>query len=211
MNGPFPLGTRNSHAPVSEWDWERGYLARGQRYRVVRPFVDVDGDMHPVGEEWIFLGSGFSRFEDDLFLFVRMLADDEWEFCLRWRPGFQLEIIENFLSYVNPVRSDGTLEKFSGPQPRRIKVVTLTPAAVKQARVMCNAAAKPYLRLTIRSGHSTTFYCDFVPDHRIEASNDYLDESQGIPIVVDIRSSLFLDGKTIDWQDKPQSVGFTTK
>ena len=124
---------------------------------------------------------------------------------LRWRPGLHLEIIENFLNYVNPVRPDGKLESLSGPQPRRIKVVTLTPAAAQRAREMCHATAKAYFRLKVRSGQSTTFHCDLAPDDRIEASEDYLDESQGIPVVVDIRSSLFLNGKIIDWR----SAGFT--
>jgi hypothetical protein len=40
-------------------DTQHQFPVSGQRYRVIRPFVDYDRDVHPMGEEWIFLGCQF--------------------------------------------------------------------------------------------------------------------------------------------------------
>lgn len=40
-------------------------------------------------------------------------------------------------------------------------------------------------------------------DDRVSRDDDYLDEQNGIQIVVDKRSALFLEGATIDWQTTP--------
>jgi hypothetical protein len=106
MDGPYVPGTYKALVPPSQWDWERSHLVRGQRYRVVKAFVDAEGDQHPVGEDWVFLMGMFSRFDNELSLCVRLASGDEWRIPLVWKPEAQQEIIENFLQYVAPV-SDG--------------------------------------------------------------------------------------------------------
>lgn len=103
MKGPYPSGTWISDSPVSQWDWERTRLVRGHKYKVVKSFVDAHGDRHSVGEEWLFITTMFSKFDDELILCVRTDAGDEWTISLRWKPGLQEEIIENFSDYVSPV------------------------------------------------------------------------------------------------------------
>jgi hypothetical protein len=100
MNGPYTAGTCKNPIPPSQWDWEKKRLSRGQRYRVTKTFLDADGDLHEVGEEWLFIACMFSRFDDELIVCVQLQSNDEWKVPLIWRPEAQQEIIENFLDYV---------------------------------------------------------------------------------------------------------------
>ncbi len=101
MQGPYPPGTHSpSWAPTN---WEKARLVRGRRYRIVKAFVDADGDPHQEGEEWSFVASAFSRQDDELMVCVRRSDMAEWRILLFWRPEAQQEIIENFCQYVRPV------------------------------------------------------------------------------------------------------------
>ncbi len=57
MQGAYRIGSLGSPVTPAEGDWERTRLVRGERYRVIKPFRDADGDEHPIGEEWIFVSS----------------------------------------------------------------------------------------------------------------------------------------------------------
>jgi hypothetical protein len=100
MNGPFPPGTWTSDAPASDWSWERGRITRGHKYRVIRPFTDAHGDRHSIGEEWTFIRSMFSKFDDEIILCVRSASGDEWAISLLWKAGSHDVIIENIHEYV---------------------------------------------------------------------------------------------------------------
>jgi hypothetical protein len=80
-----------------------GFLKAGERYRVRVEFVDFDGDVHPVGEEWAFLGSSFLPYEDGLSLFVSLDGSREWHIRMQWRPEAQGEIIDGLSRYVEAV------------------------------------------------------------------------------------------------------------
>ena len=67
-------------------------------------FTDTDGDQHPVGEQWIFLGSHFSKYNDDVTLFVRTPDDKNFRFSLHWTPDTQENVIENILTYLGCVQ-----------------------------------------------------------------------------------------------------------
>ena len=77
-------------------------LVRGRRYRVIRPFVDFDGDEHREGESWIYLGRNFLPYEDGLSLFVSLDGDQEWHIRMRWTPEDQEPIIDLLHEYVVP-------------------------------------------------------------------------------------------------------------
>jgi len=101
MNGPYEAGTFvHSHMP-SELSWETRYLKRGQAYRVTKSFQDADGDEHCVGEEWEFIESLFSKFDDELTLCVRSPTNEEWKIPLIWKPEDHEDVIEGFLDYVS--------------------------------------------------------------------------------------------------------------
>jgi hypothetical protein len=100
MNGPYSTGGCCESAAPFEWSWEKNRMNRGRKYRVVLPFVDADGDVHPVGEEWEFAASMFSRLDDQLTLCVRYRPDEEWRIPLLWTPESQQSVIEGFSDHV---------------------------------------------------------------------------------------------------------------
>ncbi|MDA0659333.1 MAG: hypothetical protein O2931_13135 [Planctomycetota bacterium] len=105
MNGPHKSGTFKSDCLPSELAWETQFLKRGRTYTVTKWFVDADNDAHAVGEEWTFIASMFSRFDDELTLCVRFATCEEWTIPLLWNTDSQADVIENFSGYVCEVSS----------------------------------------------------------------------------------------------------------
>jgi hypothetical protein len=100
MQGPYPAGTHSNTRAPKEWDWETQRLIRGSLYAVIKPFIDADGQEHPVGETWTFLAGTFSRHDDLLLVIVAYPNGEEWRIPFYWRPQDQEEVIENFQNYV---------------------------------------------------------------------------------------------------------------
>jgi hypothetical protein len=98
MYGPCPAG----HWTHLRLEAEFGPLDAGRRYRVVRPFVDYDGDTHKVGEAWTFLGKNFLPYDDGVSLFVSLDGTQEWHIRLRWTPEDQADIIDALQDYLVP-------------------------------------------------------------------------------------------------------------
>jgi|SRR6185312_2105411 len=99
MKGPYKLGTLHSPLPPATTSWEHTRLSRGSRYRVAGSFVDADGDEHPSGEEWIFLNTTFSKFDNELTIQVRKDNGEEWKIPLVWERGRQWDVLENWSQY----------------------------------------------------------------------------------------------------------------
>ncbi len=106
MQGPQPTGTFNGLSEFSPW--EDGKLSRGTRYRVIKEFIDFDGDVHPIGEEWAFVASIFSPYDELLLIGVRLPSGEEWKILLSATAEAQHAVIENILRYVAPISSQGT-------------------------------------------------------------------------------------------------------
>lgn len=79
-------------------------------------------------------------------------------------------------------------------------VVKFTSDAVDKIREIQKQDRKPFLRVSVISGGPTGFMYDLTFDDRINVERDYVDDADGIRIVVDKRSALFLEGCTIDWE-----------
>lgn len=79
---------------------ERLRMVRGQKYRVTRAFTDADGVLHPVGEEWTFTASKFSRFEDEYVISVQFELGGVVSFGLICQEDRQYGVIRNFSEYV---------------------------------------------------------------------------------------------------------------
>jgi len=96
VTGPYQAGhwTRSALQPRQD------FLQAGERYRVRRAFTDFDGDAHPRGEEWTFLGSSFLPHEDGLSLFVSLDGAREWQIRMQWRPETQGKILDALATYV---------------------------------------------------------------------------------------------------------------
>jgi len=100
MTDPMPQGHWRA-----AWEHSRPEfcgLLRGQWYRVVRAFHDFDGDEHPVGETWVFLGHNFLPYHDGLSLFVSIDGHREWHIRLRWTAEDQGPIIDSLQEYLVP-------------------------------------------------------------------------------------------------------------
>ena len=76
-------------------------LTPGQQYRVTQPFLDFDRQQHPIGETWTFITTNFLPYDDGLTLHV-LRNGLPAVYRLQWRPEEQANIIENFLTYVEP-------------------------------------------------------------------------------------------------------------
>jgi hypothetical protein len=72
------------------------HLVIGRSYVVARAFVDFDGQTHPEGESWVYLGHGFLPYEDGLTLRVAPGGSIR----LQWRPEAQGAIIDNLEAYI---------------------------------------------------------------------------------------------------------------
>jgi hypothetical protein len=77
-------------------------LSRGVAYRVTASFLDADGDDHHVGEKWTFRGSWFSKFDDEITLFIVHSDDSHGRIPLLWKPNAQGEVIEDASRFLVP-------------------------------------------------------------------------------------------------------------
>jgi hypothetical protein len=82
-------------------------LIPGVTYRVIAPFTDYDGNIHPAGETWKFISKNFMPFDDGLTLFIEQNGQPG-SIRLQWQEAAQAHIIEQFARYVE------TAEKIGG-------------------------------------------------------------------------------------------------
>jgi hypothetical protein len=101
MQGPI---ANDAHRHYGIRDYLALCLTRGQRYRVIRQFVDLDGDNHPVGEEWFFVSSGFVPYDDLWSLFVAF--DDGQEWCIPLHAKKQTATVHNVEEFVKSVAGE---------------------------------------------------------------------------------------------------------
>jgi hypothetical protein len=99
VQGPYKSGSIGSPVPPSEGDWEGGRLVRGGRYRVTKSFQDADGDEHPIGEDWTFVSTLFSKFDDELTLCIRDAGGNERKIPLKWKVDSQQDVLANWQGY----------------------------------------------------------------------------------------------------------------
>ena len=100
MHGPLGPGHWTGDSALAS---SHEFLKAGRRYRVLRAFVDFDGDPHPRDEEWVFLGQSFLPHDDGLSLFVSLDGSREWQIRLQWRPDAQGAILDRLTDYIAPV------------------------------------------------------------------------------------------------------------
>ena len=76
------------------------FLQAGNKYRVVQPFSDYSGYLHPIGEEWMFLGYSFVPYDEGLSLFITFNQLEEWNIPMLYNENGQQDIIESFSEYI---------------------------------------------------------------------------------------------------------------
>lgn len=88
-------------------------------------------------------------------------------------------------------------------------IVTLTPAAASKVRDAQKQSGKPLLRVAVKTGGCTGFLYDLQFDDSSDPETDIKYFEKGITIVVDQRSSVYLEGAVVDWQiDGDGQAGF---
>lgn len=100
MYGPRERGHWTSSGSLEP---RHSFLEAGRRYRVTKAFVDFDGDTHPPGEQWTFLGASFLPYEDGLSLFVSLDGVREWQIRMQWRAEAQGAILDALAAHLAPL------------------------------------------------------------------------------------------------------------
>lgn len=104
MQGPYKTGSLGGHTPPTSDSWEsRHGLIRGKKYRVTKDFVDLDGDIHRAGEEWLFVAGLFSKFDDEITICIHQEGNEDWKIPLSLDSKKQGLVIENIQDYVSPI------------------------------------------------------------------------------------------------------------
>ena len=90
--------------------------------------------------------------------------------------------------------------------------ITLTARAAEEVRrTMVDQGVTPetvYLRAAVAGGGCSGFQWKLVLDEEVNATRDMVQEVQGLRIVVDKRSALYLDGTTVDFHEDLNKRGF---
>ncbi len=102
MYGPQPGGFGSGQSAVNSGSTYE-FLTAGHWYRVVREFLDYDGDRHPAGETWQFCGYSFVPYDDGLSLFVSLDGRQEWQIRLQWRAEAQGPVLDHLAEYIEEV------------------------------------------------------------------------------------------------------------
>jgi hypothetical protein len=94
-----PKGTYSRHGVGFPYR----HLVKGKRYRVVKAFVDFDRIEHPVGEEWVYIGTAFLPYDDGRSIFVSLDGEREWHIRMQDRGDEQGPILDRLDEYVAAV------------------------------------------------------------------------------------------------------------
>jgi len=89
--------------------------------------------------------------------------------------------------------------------------ITLTEKAVKEIKHIIADQGMPetvYVRAAVKGGGCSGFQSLFTLDETYNDKTDILVEQDGLKIVVDKRSALYLEGTTIDFLDEMNKRGF---
>ena len=85
-------------------EWLRqSFLICKAWHRVIKDFQDIDGDWHPIGEEWQFLGCMVNNYDGEVTFAERRSNDDEWQFILGDDKDRQHEVLTRITEYLEQI------------------------------------------------------------------------------------------------------------
>ena len=89
-------------------------------------------------------------------------------------------------------------------------MITLTPSAAQEVTRLIEKEQKPNLalRVGVKGGGCSGFTYVLSVDEATPQQYDTLFEQQGIKILIDAKSHLYLDGTTIDYKNSLMGGGF---
>lgn len=92
-------------------------------------------------------------------------------------------------------------------------LIQLTGSAVKEIKhIMEQQEMSPdvtYVRVGVNGGGCSGFSYAFNLDETYNEENDILSEQDGLKILVDKKSALYLEGATVDWVEELNRRGFS--
>ena len=89
-------------------------------------------------------------------------------------------------------------------------MITLTPSATQEVKRLMQQEQKPNcaLRIGVKGGGCSGFSYQLLVDEAVPKTYDTAFEQDGIKILVDAKSHLYLDGTTIDFKNGLVGGGF---
>ncbi len=99
MQGPYQWWTL-LRGDDSEFACEVEGLSKGGLYRVAKMFQDADGDIHPSGEEWSFIGATALNKDGVQTLRVQRTNRTVWTFSLSKSVPQQQDVLEHLHEYL---------------------------------------------------------------------------------------------------------------
>jgi iron-sulfur cluster assembly protein len=103
-----------------------------------------------------------------------------------------------------------TTQLLTAPPETTPGVINLTPAAIRKAREILAREGDPddlYLRMGVKGGGCSGFSYVLEFDRDVDPSYDRFFEFDGVKVVVDRKSLLFLAGTTLDYSGDLHIVG----
>lgn len=91
-----PKGTYTGHGVGHGF----AHMMPGKRYRVIKEFNDFDRSVHPVGEEWTYIGTAFLPYDDGRSIFVSVDGEREWHIRMQDREEEQRDILDALPTYI---------------------------------------------------------------------------------------------------------------
>jgi iron-sulfur cluster assembly accessory protein len=90
-----------------------------------------------------------------------------------------------------------------------MSIVTLTSAAVKEIKnIIQSMPETTCVRVAIKGGGCSGYQYSFTLDENFDESKDNLIEQDGLKIIVDKRSVLYLEGTIVDFLEDLNKRGF---
>lgn len=90
-----------------------------------------------------------------------------------------------------------------------LKLTDRAVEEVKRFRSEHNFDETMFLRIGIRAGGCSGFSYSLNFDDKFDEKEDNKMHFNGVDVVVDKKSALYLDGTTVDWHVSPMQQGFT--
>jgi iron-sulfur cluster assembly protein len=90
-----------------------------------------------------------------------------------------------------------------------VKLTEKAAAEVKRVIQEQNLEEEMFLRIGVAGGGCSGFNYTLGFDKEFDAKKDAKFDCYGVDVVVDKKSSLYLDGTTIDWYESIERRGFT--
>lgn len=89
-------------------------------------------------------------------------------------------------------------------------MITLTPSATQEVKRLIEKEQKPNLalRLGVKGGGCSGFSYQMLLDEAVPKQYDTVFEQDGVKVLVDAKSHLYLDGTTIDFKSSLMGGGF---